>query len=46
MCPCASLMHLQEREPWEGRTALVYWLELAADLTLNSLTLGHYCHLW
>lgn len=43
-CPCACAG--QEREPWEGRSALVYWLELAADLTLHALMLGHYLHLW
>ncbi|KAL4452104.1 hypothetical protein ABPG75_007766 [Micractinium tetrahymenae] len=36
----------EEREPWEGRSALVYWLELAADLTLQGLMLAHYLHLW
>ncbi|EFN55075.1 hypothetical protein CHLNCDRAFT_134959 [Chlorella variabilis] len=36
----------EEREPWEGRTELVYWLNLAADLTLLGLSLFHYLHLW
>lgn len=44
--PCSRAPPAQEREPWEGRSALVYWLELAADLTLHALMLGHYLHLW
>ena len=36
----------QEREAWEGRSVLVYWLELGAELALHSLSLAHYLHLW
>ena len=38
--------HVQEREPWEGRSELVYWLDLASDLALQTLTLAHHLHLW
>lgn len=44
--PALPAPAVQEREPWEGRSALVYWLELAADLALHALMLGHYLHLW
>ncbi|PSC71052.1 E3 ubiquitin ligase RIN2-like [Micractinium conductrix] len=36
----------EEREAWEGRSVLVYWLELGAELALHSLSLAHYLHLW
>ena len=36
----------QEREPWEGRSELIYWLDLASDLVLQTLTLAHHLHLW
>lgn len=32
--------------PWEWQGSFLYHLELGADLTLHTLTLGHYCHLW
>jgi autocrine motility factor receptor len=45
MCP-APRTSAQAREPWEWRSALVYHLEFAADLTLHCLTMCHYLHLW
>ena len=33
-------------EPWAGRGPFLYYLELATDLTLHTLTLAHYAHLW
>jgi hypothetical protein len=38
---------VQEEEAWEGRRCLApYWLDLASDLGLASLTLLHHLHLW
>ena len=37
---------LQERETWEGRTTVLYWLQLCTRLSLSTLALAHYFHLW
>jgi hypothetical protein len=42
-CACRTP---QEREAWEGRSALLYWLDLGADLALHALSLAHFLHLW
>lgn len=38
--------HGEDQESWCGGTSLVYSLDLASDLSLACLTLGHYLHLW